>query len=117
MAESGPTEGWWTREQRELVEDASIAWRTAEFAPRDAWRVPFSDSHAFVPYETYADPATRPEGCELVAGGWDHEHCALCWEKIMAEPHGQPEGYTDGKHRWLCFACFERFVAPRRIQR
>jgi len=69
-----------------------------------------------VPYETYSDPATRPEGCELVAGGWDHEHCGLCWERIMEEPHGQPDGYTDGRHRWLCIACFERFVSPRRIR-
>ena len=116
MAESGPTEDRWTREQREFVEDASVPWRLAEFKPRDAWKVPFGVGHTLAPYETYSDPVTRPERCELVPSGWDHEHCELCWEKIMEEPHGQPEGYTDGTHRWICIACFERFVAPRRIQ-
>ena len=48
----------------------------------------------------------------MVRGGWDHEHCALCWVTISVNPEDQHEGYTDGKD-WICVACFQQYVAPR----
>jgi hypothetical protein len=43
---------------------------------------------------------------------WDHDHCAFCWEKLMAAGRGGvlTEGYVtaDGRH-WICPRCFEDF--------
>lgn len=43
----------------------------------------------------------------LPHGSWDHEHCALCWEKISQYEGDQHEGYVtaDGL-RWVCEDCF-----------
>jgi hypothetical protein len=49
---------------------------------------------------------------EIVKGGWDHEHCGLCWTEISLAPGNQSAGYTDGKG-WLCIACFEHYIATR----
>jgi len=46
----------------------------------------------------------------LERDGWDHDHCELCRAKL---PHDEPEGYTNGAHRWLCLACHARYVRSR----
>jgi hypothetical protein len=110
MAAQFPVEDWWTPDQRGLVEDRSATWRRKPWKARDAWMSPDGSSR---PCEAFPDPAQPPRGMRLVKGGWDHDHCQLCWEKLAEAPHGQSEGYTDGAHRWLCIACFETYVAPR----
>jgi len=49
---------------------------------------------------------------EVVSGGWEHEHCELCWATISPHDGHQPTGYTDGKE-WLCISCFGKYIAPR----
>lgn len=44
--------------------------------------------------------------------GWDHDHCAMCWQKFMEEeqPGVEQVGYvtyTDGEKWWICRRCFE----------
>lgn len=107
---SSPCEDWWTPDQRELVEDRSVTWHRQMWEPRDAW---ISPDGAARPYEAFSDPATPPAGMKLVKGGWNHDHCQLCWVTLAEATAGQPEGYTDGAHRWLCVSCFEAYLAPR----
>jgi hypothetical protein len=58
----------------------------------------------------YTGEPFDPEEWELREGGWDHEHCKVCWAKI-----------TDGMSYWLnidphfgpfdlCEACFPRVM-------
>jgi hypothetical protein len=50
-----------------------------------------------------------PPGGFVVPGGWDHEHCRLCWERISDIEAGKNFGYTDGKD-WLCESCYEKYI-------
>ncbi len=50
---------------------------------------------------------------EVVKDGWDHEHCAICWEKIGA--CGQPEGYVSNR-TWVCEHCYTKFVRQRSLE-
>jgi hypothetical protein len=52
-------------------------------------------------------------GAELVESGWDHEHCAICWETLG--PGGQAEGYVSGQRTWVCERCYLNFVERRSL--
>jgi hypothetical protein len=40
----------------------------------------------------------------------DHEHCAICSEKVGVG--GQPEGYVNAQEVWVCEQCYTKFVEP-----
>lgn len=42
---------------------------------------------------------------------WDHEHCAICWQKIAV--YAQPFGFQDQEHAWVCEECYRCYVEPR----
>ena len=49
-----------------------------------------------------------PDNFQLLTGGWQTDHCAVCaWELDESEDH-HGTGYTNGTH-WLCEECFEKF--------
>src|SRR5437763_7445974 len=52
-----------------------------------------------------------PPGSQLVAGGWDHEHCEICKKKIGHG--GEPEGYFGQPDAWVCGECYNSSVVPR----
>lgn len=52
--------------------------------------------------------AARADG-EVVPGGWDHEHCDICWRHVGLG--GDLEGYVNGHDFWLCVDCHDRYVA------
>jgi hypothetical protein len=54
-----------------------------------------------------------PQGGELIPGGWDHEHCSICWETIGGG--GQVAGFVSGEDDWVCGECHRHFVAPRSL--
>jgi len=46
--------------------------------------------------------------------GWDHDHCAFCWGKLMEVQAADvlDEGYaTDDLYYWVCPTCFDDFKA------
>jgi hypothetical protein len=47
-----------------------------------------------------------------VAGGWDHEHCEICWDHIDAD---HPMGYVDDAGDWLCAMCHQKWAVRRDI--
>lgn len=47
-------------------------------------------------------------GSRLIRGGWGHEHCQLCNERI----EGREFGYRDPEDRWMCVDCHLRYVIP-----
>ncbi len=125
-------QSWWGSSQLALAQDSSREWQRQEFEQEDAvefrtrdgrrWfrRLQDGDQVTDGVWVTGRRPLAAPGGkpyadddfvsIELVSGGWDHEHCALCWRIIGAEQGEEPFGYTDG-HDWLCETCHQQFVA------
>ena len=104
-----PKEDLWTPLQLALVEDRSRQWISKNFEPSDSVAIPQGGQTVMHQHKAGEQPAP---GAEIVTGGWDHEHCALCWETISQLPGDQPCGYTDGKE-WLCSACHSSYILPR----
>jgi hypothetical protein len=91
----------------DLVLDAGIQWRRKQFvapdafvqdAPTPGWR----QSRA-----AELGDESRADG-QIVPGGWDHEHCEICWRHIGSG--GDPEGYVTGNDEWVCTSCYSRYV-------
>jgi hypothetical protein len=104
-----PKEEWWTPQQIALVEDRSRHWRLTSFQPSDALAFESGGQSAVRKREADDDVASA---AHVVPDGWDHEHCALCWQKISLIPDTDHSGYTDGRD-WLCAECYEKFIKPR----
>jgi hypothetical protein len=96
-------DGYWGQ-RAEIVLDRSCRWSRHRFQPADAIR------HGAWVVEATDAPADDEE---LVKDGWDHEHCAICWETIG--PGGQPDGYVAESRLWLCTHCYESFVERRSL--
>ena len=96
-------DGYWG-ERAELVLDQARRWHRAAIPKTDAIRFGGSDS-----WQRPATAADIEKGTgEVIPGGWDHEHCALCWETLGRG--GQEEGYVSATRTWVCERCFRDFV-------
>ncbi len=98
-------DGYWG-ERAELVLDATRHWLRQSFAPSNA-----------VEFNLDGQRLARkgdvpPEGATLVPGGWDHEHCSICWQTIGAG--GEPDGLVSNGD-WLCSSCYESFLLPHSL--
>lgn len=60
-----------------------------------------------------AESQNLPEGATLIHGGWDHEHCDICWEKIS--PQTDAVAMFSEPDYWICRKCYEKFVVPRSL--
>jgi hypothetical protein len=48
---------------------------------------------------------------ELVKGGWNKEHCAICrWELFESDDPSHGVGFTNGRD-WVCTECHQKFIA------
>jgi hypothetical protein len=111
MTEAHRTEEWWTPEQLRLVEDTARSWVRTTFSPSDMLLIRRQPGERSMGRRVR--PGERPDpDSEIIEGGWDHEHCELCWAEIAASGEHQREGYTDGK-TWICVSCFNAYIAPR----
>jgi hypothetical protein len=58
----------------------------------------------------YVGQQYDPAYYDLVHGGWNHDHCEICWWTLSDggdEEHSV--GYTDGQ-RWICSECYNQFI-------
>ena len=47
----------------------------------------------------------------LREGGWDHDHCEICWWKLFdSENTEEGEAYCDEGISWLCIECYDQFI-------
>jgi hypothetical protein len=100
-------EDWWRPDQVELANDVSRVWDKKTFISQPGYSVPIDGGRMLtrlLPGEII------PEGAKLEPNAWDHEHCALCSNKIMEQGGDFEEGYTDGKE-WLCPECYSQYIA------
>jgi len=102
-------EEWMTPDQVELVNDRNRRWEKKAFACQSDYSIPIEGGRAMT---RLLSGQVVPEGARLEPNAWDHEHCALCWKKIMEKGVDFQEGYTDGKH-WLCPNCYEQYLTPK----
>ena len=99
--------GYWG-ERAEIVLDTSRQWRKMRFEVSDAIEFRNEKGRWWV----RSDANESGEG-KLIEGGWDHEHCAIQWEKIGEG--GQPEAYFSEPDIWVCEECYNRFVTKRSL--
>ena len=52
-----------------------------------------------------------PNDYDLIEDGWTHDHCSICWFTLHeSEVSEENTGWTDGKRKWLCCECYEKFI-------
>lgn len=90
-----------------LVLDRSTEWRLVEFQPVEAIERVDGDVRIL------AKATSEDASASVEEGGWDHEHCEICYEKIGAA--GLPKGWTSASDEWLCEACYEAYLKPRSL--
>ena len=98
-------DGYWG-ERAALVLDRHRQWLRARFEPRDA--VQFEGNGGV----RLPEAAAGEEGA-AITGGWDHEHCAICWQTLG--PSGQPDGWLNRPRTWVCDRCYVEFVSTRSL--
>jgi hypothetical protein len=104
-------DGYWDASDVAMVLEGQAAWKRVTFQATDA--VEFRDPKVlgYVAQKPVRQNDSLPEGATLVQvrkGGWDHEHCKLCWEKIGIG--GAEKGYQNTENQWLCEECYTRYV-------
>ncbi len=90
-----------------LVLDRSRTWRQETFQPVDAVES-FRDGQRVLTMVS-----TGQTGGSLVPGGWDHEHCEICYAKLSERE--QPVGWISSKGEWLCNQCHADYQVPRSL--
>jgi hypothetical protein len=100
-------DGYWGG-RAELVLDLGRQWQRTRFEPRDAVR---SMRHDVIYMKARS---SEPAQGELVEGGWDHEHCEICWVTLGAG--GTPDGYVSKGTTWVCERCYDAFVQRRSLE-
>jgi hypothetical protein len=89
-------DGYWG-ERVKIVLDASRKWKRVKFKPRDGI-MHYNDGRV-----------------EEIKGGWDHEHCKICWQTISAFEDEENFGYVDQADIWLCQSCYKKYKIPKSI--
>lgn len=107
-SESNVSEEWWTDDQKDLVEDPSRHWKKEAFTISPGYWISINSGRML---RKLGKNDSLPDGAILDANAWDHEHCALCWQKISKYPGDQQEGYFDGED-WLCIDCYNKYIMP-----
>jgi hypothetical protein len=101
-------DGYWG-ERAQLVLKEGQHWERLHFQPSDMIR--FSVDGGGWMGARYSEDS--PVGGDVVTGGWDHEHCGICWKKIGYD--GEPNGFFSKPDKWVCEECYTSFVTPRSI--
>lgn len=100
-------DGYWG-ERAELVLDEDREWHRAKFEPTDA--IAFREGGGLVMKQKTGPDS---EGGQVIEGGWDHEHCAICTGKLGTG--GEAEGYLSPPCTWVCERCYVQFVRTRSL--
>ena len=119
-------DGYWG-ERAELVLDSQRVWNLQRFLPSDAFATQDGSTRIVRPADSgdreqrrmYLDSEESHDACDQggarIEGGWDHEHCAICWETISQASNCQHDGYVDQNGIWVCISCFDSYVAPKSL--
>ncbi len=99
-------DGYWNISDVEMVIGEGHAWKRVTFEAQDAAMSRYEGGRVL---RKASDMAAHGNAAgQIVAGGWDHEHCKICWKHI--EP--QQVAYVDNDDNWLCESCYQEYVVP-----
>ena len=102
-------DGYWA-DRAELVLDESRTWTRTRFERQAALESKSPDARMLRRFE----PDTEPQENErVVSGGWDHEHCEICWAIIGTSD--AEFGFRDQHSNWVCELCFQTQVQRRNV--
>jgi hypothetical protein len=96
-----------------MVEEGAHGWTEGIFAASDALAEHFvgTDGRNYQKRSKVQEGEAMPSGEQserwVIPGGWDHEHCAVCWTHI--DP-GDRYFHHAELNELLCETCFERHV-------
>ena len=83
-------------------------WHLEKWQPGDAWRRPGNSS-------MWTNKPTDEGEWEKVPGGWDHEHCRICFGRIFASADVNTSmAFHDGLD-WLCQSCHEVIFSGKKL--
>ena len=52
-----------------------------------------------------------PDKIDLVADGWTHDHCEICWWTIHeSDNDNEGRGYRNEYNAWICTECYIQFI-------
>ena len=90
----------------EVAAARAATWRRTEWSARDALVDKSGGSS-----REYAGGYYDPDHFSVVTGGWDHDHCSICWWKLDGGDDAERRiGYRSGDGEWLCAECHGLFV-------
>lgn len=95
-------------ERAALVLDRDHKWMRKEFQAQDAFEPEWSPRGGAHYWGKAHENATAPG--RVIPGGWNHQHCAICWSKISQSE--QMHGYRSEEDIWVCEACYNRYIKP-----
>ena len=96
----------WTPMQLEIAKSDPNQWHEEEFKSKDMLAFRQQDGSTIGRKSKHNEDSS--EGI-IVHGGWDHEHCELCWKTISTHEDFDHSGYTNGSD-WICSDCFHRYI-------
>jgi len=96
---------WWSDDQLKLAQDNSRPWQKQKFISQDAVKL---ERDGLTVFRQVRAGETINEGT-LIVGGWEHEHCYLCWTTISQREDHENKGYSDGEE-WICQNCYETYL-------
>ncbi len=86
--------------EEDLRELKTRVWGLTDWVPKDAYR---SRSPGWTVLSSAPTPGSAQE---VIPGGWDHDHCDICfWELNASGDPDRASGYWDGEYGWLCRKC------------
>ena len=97
-----------------LAIDPDIRWSQMQFVVPDAFIEPAETPGWRTWRIATPDDNGRTDG-QIVPGGWDHEHCELCWQKIGSG--GDRDGYVNESDQWVLRPpCYDHFIGSRDLR-
>ncbi|HYF48089.1 MAG TPA: hypothetical protein VEJ63_01690 [Planctomycetota bacterium] len=100
-----------------LILDLELKWEELAFHASDCWSYVKDDGWR-VSLGPGGQPPTDARNARLERGGWDHEHCAFCWETIAeyAEKSGFVTKLYPDRFEWVCSGCYKEMIVPHRLR-
>ena len=100
-------DGYWNAALIQRILENTDEWRQVVFEPNDTTEFIQDGVRGWCKVGRKV-----PDGAQIIGsieGGWDHEHCELCQQKIGLG--GEGCGYTDIEDNWLCPSCYKSYGA------
>lgn len=104
-------DGYWEASLVRRVADPAWVWRQIHFTATDA--IEFTQNGVRGWTQIGNSIPAGGKFLRVSPKGWDHEHCAICWQKIGRG--GDCLGYVDEENTWLCETCFQKFASQHDV--